>query len=525
MSTTALLLSACTQPGSDSTDQSAKESSASAVDFSVQAPEGFEEYYSQPIDWKVCELEQIDLEMSPELEGLENYECATLTAPMDWLNPESEAIELSIARYLGAEAGSEAPPLFFNLGGPGGASVGLLNTVVEGLFTPQLLDAFQVIALDPRGVGASSPIWCMTDEERDASQAEFVDATSTTWEERAATYAEKKVKLGAQCLERNGDILGFVDSDSAARDFDMARAALGFEKMDYLGLSYGTLLGATYAELFPDHVGHFVLDGALDNSLNFRELYVAQAKGLENSLYHWIETCQAGPDCPLTGDLEAGKQQMIDMLAAIRKNPLPTQDKDRDLNIHLAYTGIIGAMYRTGSYPQLVDAVHQALDGDGSGLLSLSDDFNDRGVDGTYITNSDDAYVAINALDYPAEGTVEEWIEESKMLTEKFPVLGEYFGFSSAGLDAWPVKATVTRHVITAPDAPDILVVGTTNDPATPYVMAEKLNHDLENSVLLTVEGWGHIAYGAGASACVRDTVDGFLLTGELPEVGRVCSE
>lgn len=528
MSATALLLLGCTTSTSDPSDASETsegKSSPTVADLSDQAPAGFEEYYSQPVEWWECEVSQIVPAMAPQPEDLQNYECATLFAPMDWSDPESEEIELSVARYIGGDEGEAAPPLFFNLGGPGGAAVDSVSMVVENILTPQVVDAYQVIALDPRGVGASSPIWCMTDEERDADFARVIDTASMTTDERVALYEEETGKLGAQCLERNGDILGFVDSNSAARDFDMARAALGFETMDYIGFSYGTLLGAIYAELFPEHVGHFVLDGALDPAMNVNEVSAAQLEGMENSLYHWIETCQAGPKCPLSGDLEAGKQQMIDLFAAIQENPLPTQDKSRDLNINLAYTGVVGSLYSTETYPLLTEGVRQALDGDGSTLLFLADFYNDRGPDGSFMSNGNDAFVAVNALDYEPVGTAEDWERESKMLTEKFPILGNDFGFGSAGLDAWPVKAEVTRQKITAPDAPDILVIGTTNDPATPYAMAQNLARDLTNGVLLTVEGWDHTAYSLDASDCVRGAVDRFLLNGELPQDGLVCSE
>ncbi len=492
---------------------------------SASAPAGFEDYYSQVINWQPCEAEQVVLPMTPKPKDLEHYECATLEAPMNWDDPTSKPIELGIARYIGTKSdGSRAgTPLFFNLGGPGGGAVDSLSTVVGNVLTQQVVDSYQVVALDPRGVGTSTPIWCMTDQERDAETYREDEMEGMSDQELIA-FAEKETeRIGNQCLERNGEVLGFVDTDSAVRDFDMARAAMGANQMDYVGFSYGTALGAVYAELFPTHVGRFVLDGPLDTSLNITEVSAIQIEGMEKSLYHWIETCQAGSRCALNGDLESGKQQMIDFFDQVSQEPIQTSDPDRPLNHTLARTAVVGSLYGTDLYPLLTEGVKKAMDGDGSTLLFLADYFNDRDASGTYTSNSADAFIAVNSLDYEMVGTPEEWAAQSELIQKKFPVLGADYGLGPAGMDKWPVEPRVRRTAVTAPDAPEMLVIGTTNDPATPYVMAEAVASDLQNGILITVEGWDHTAYNRGASDCLRGAVDKFLLNGEVPEGGLRC--
>lgn len=486
------------------------------------APAGFESYYSQKIEWRQCTEDEIVHPMLSAPKDMNAYQCATVEAPMNWDDANSESIELGVARHLNRQK-DNAPALFFNLGGPGGGAVDSISAVVENILSGELVQSFQIVALDPRGVGASTPIVCLTDEERDFENEREDDLSALSTEELVAFADQEFADYGNKCLEKNGEVLGYVDSDSATRDFDMMRALLGQEKLDYIGFSYGTVIGAYYAELFPDTVGRLVLDGAVDPALNINELSAAQLEGMENSLYHWIEQCQEGNKCPLSGDLESGKQQMIEFFEDLAEEPLPTGDPERPVNSVLAYTAVIGSLYSTENYGLLQQAMSLAEMGDGTMLLFLADYFNSRGDDGVYIDNSSDAFTAINALDYLPVGTPEEWEIESADLAERFPVLGGDFGFASAGLEAWPVQTRVARHRITAPGVPEILVIGTTNDPATPYSMAQTLAADLESGVLMTVEGWNHTAYSKYADKCVVNAVDRFLLDGTVPDEGTVC--
>lgn len=486
-------------------------------------PDGFESYYSQQVNWRACEAEEITPSLSPRPSDLSAYECGTLKAPLDWEDSKSIPIELGVARYVPGREGAARQPLFFNLGGPGGDAVNSLSSVVNNIFTDNVTNHFQVVALDPRGVGVSTPVQCLTDEERAEEEQESISLDGMSPQERTAWYQTEMSELGNKCLEKSGEILGFVDTHSAAKDFDMARAVLGFEKMDYVGYSYGTLLGLTYADLFPTHVGRFVLDGVMDPAMTANEVSASQLQGMEESLYHWIEYCQAEGKCPLPGDLEGGKQWLIEFINGVEENPIPTGDPDRPLSANLAGTAIIGSLYSTETYPLLKEGLAAGAAGDGSTLLFLADFFNDREADGTYASNSSDAFMAINALDYEPVGTPEDWERDRLDLEARFPVLGKGFGFASAGLDSWPVKSSTPRRPLSAEGAPEMLLVGTTHDPATPYVMAENVNQAIDNTVLLTVEGWNHGAYRRSSPKCVTSIVDTFLINGELPAPGTVC--
>lgn len=522
---TALVLAACT--GGDAGGQSKLEDLGAQAQSGGQtlmpreaAPEGFTDYYQQKVQWRQCEADEIVEQMMPEPEDLENYECTSFVAPLNWDEPDSDPVELVMGRYVAA--GRDAPALFYNLGGPGGAAVQSLSSVVAHQLPEKLARTFQIVGLDPRGVGGSTPVQCYTDEERDAEAEREVDLSDKSGQQKADYYAAEVEKLAEKCQENSGEILGYVDTDSATRDFDLARALLEQDKLNMVGYSYGTLLVATYAQEFPHRAGRLVLDGPVDPTVGGDELAALQLEGMENSLYHWIEYCQAGISCPLDGDLEDGKKQMIDLLAQIEDAPLPTADPDRMLNVSQAVTGVVGSLYREDTYPLLTEVVATAMEGDGSGLQFVADFYRGRQIDGTY-DNGEDAFFAVNALDYEPSGTVDEWEANGIALAEEFPVLGEGYGFGSAGLEQWPYESRKVRSQLAAPQAPPLLIIGTTNDPATPYVMAEGLADQLVTSVLVTVEGWSHGAYTKDADKCVVDVVDAFLLDGVVPVDGLVC--
>ena len=483
-------------------------------------------FYEQDIQWAPCTQDQMVSEGTPAPNDLNKYECALIAAPLNWDELGGEQISLQIARRLsGNEAGSA---LFYNLGGPGGAAVKSLSYVATDLFGQSLVDNFDIVAMDPRGVGASTPVRCLTDEERDkynSEESEPDDANMTPQQivDEITTYTSD---FGNGCLKHSGDLARYIDTVSVAKDFDMARAALGQDTLDYLGYSYGTFLGATYAGLFPDKVGRFVLDGALDPGLNVSEVSELQMRGFEASLTHWIEDCQTSNACPLTGTVDDGVAQMAAFLDRLGTAPLETSDPDRPLTQSLGLTAVIGMMYSTDSYSVLTQAMQQALGGnDGSMLLYLADFLNDRNSDGTYASNSTDAIVAVNSLDYEPVGTIDEWAAKADQLKAELPILGQFAGYPAAGLEVWPIERHASRAPIAATGAPPIVVIGTTNDPATPYVMAQNMAAAFDKSVLVTWDGWAHTAYARTGSSCVAGAVETFLLEGTLPADGLMCSD
>lgn len=494
--------------------------STPTVDGTVQG------FYAQKPDWSQCTADDVTTKGTSAPTDLSPYQCATIVAPLDWDDPSGATTTLRIAVHKAT--GSSQGALFYNLGGPGGAAVNSLAYMVTDNFGTALVKDFDLVALDPRGVGASQQVVCMTDAERDAYNADDsgTDDATETPDQIVAHAQEVMKKIGQGCLDHSGDLAKYVDTVSAAKDFDMARAIMGQDTLNYLGYSYGTFLGATYAGLFPDKVGRFVLDGALDPAMNVNEISDLQMRGFDASLTHWVEDCQASAKCPLTGGTDQGVQQLAAFLERLGTTPLQTQDSKRPLTQSLALTAIVGMMYSTQTYSMLTQAMQQAIgSNDGSMLLFLADYLNDRNDDGTYASNGTDALIAINSLDYEPVGTVQEWAGDAATLQADLPILGPFAGYASAGLDAWPIDRRATRAAIQAKGAPPIVVVGTTHDPATPYVMAQNLAKELSSGVLVTWDGWNHTAYSRSGSKCVAQAVEGYLVDGTVPKDGLTCTD
>ena len=458
-------------------------------------------YYEQELTWEECGS---------------RFECTDVTVPMDYAEPDGETITIAVKRRA---AGDDEPvgSLFVNPGGPGGSGIQLAEAA-QLMFSADLLDGYDIVGFDPRGVGQSSAVDCVSDAELDRIRAEDYETTERGLAALSATAEE----LAAACAENTGDLLAHVDTVSAARDLDVLRHVVGSSRLDFLGYSYGTYLGATYAELFPENVGRVVLDGGLDPSLSSADLVRGQAAGFERALRVYAEDCLAGSSCPLTGDVDTAVAQVQNLLELASHTPLPT-GTDRELTAPLMFSGIIMPLYDDSYWMLLTSALDAAMhEQDGSQLLLLADLAAEREPDGTYATNSTEANIAINCLDHPVEGDLEDWRDLAKELEEISPTFGSALSFGEVTCDAWPHPATAERAPVSAAGADPIVVIGTTGDPATPYEWSERLADQLESGVLVTYEGEGHTAYGR-AGRCITEAVDNFLLRGTLPEDGLVC--
>lgn len=484
-------------------------------------------FFSQTIHWGGCSPEDIS-SSTDQPANMSSYECAHLFAPLDWENPAGEQIELALAVHRSGK--KEAPVLFYNLGGPGGAAVSSIVSQVEDGLGTSLVKNYDIVALDPRGVGASTPVHCLSNEQLDRYNSEgsilpdVPDRADQSPEEIVASMTAELSTIAAGCEKLSGSLYRHIDTVSAAKDFEMVRRILHQEKFDYLGYSYGTFLGATYAQLYPNAVGRMVLDGAVDPAMNLNDISDLQIRGFEESISHWIDGCLAEDECGLKGPKQAATTQLVNFLNDLEDQPMETSDKTRPLTKNLAITAIVGSLYWEGGYDTLSDAMAVALGAeDGSALLFLADYYNDRNDDGTYVKNSTEALIAVNNLDYAPFGTLEEWAQAADQLAKELPVLGPTAGYASAGLNAWPTPHA-TREAIRASGAAPILVIGTTHDPATPYVMAENLAKELDSGVLVTNEGWGHTAYAKDANSCVVGAVESYFLNGTVPAEGTRCA-
>ena len=494
-----LLVAGCVAPKSQVTpDEEA------AAPTSTAAPEGgLEGFYGQDIDW----------------EGCGEFECAVVLAPLDWDDPAAGAIELAIKRQVAT--GDEADrigSLLINPGGPGSSGYDAVERMVPN-FGEELTAAFDVVGFDPRGVGLSSAVDCGDGPTLDDVLTEDVPIENQDDVEAARAQIQA---FGEGCLERTGPLLGEIDTVSSARDMDLLRAVLGDDKLYYAGFSYGTFLGATSAELSPENTGRLLLDGALDPSMSNDDLVIGQAEGFEESLRAFVTWCLDSGSCPLRGSVDDGMKQIDDMVARIEAQPIDAGE-GKVLNGTMAFTGIIVTLYDDTSWRYLSMALQEVLTaGTGSIFLELANLYLNRTSDGQYTSNLMVAFTAINCLDYPTvERDYDEMVTFAEEVEEVAPTFGRDFAMG-VGCEGWPFPAEGERGPIAAVGAPPILVVGTTGDPATPYEWSVALAEQLESGHLLTWEGEGHTAYGR-ANECVIDTVDAYLVRGEVPAEGARC--
>ncbi|WP_338698855.1 alpha/beta hydrolase [Streptomyces sp. Q6] len=491
--------------------------SSNTADASLAAlphatPAELTSYYGQTPKWREC--------------GVPGFECATLKAPLDYDRPSGGDIDLAISRKKATGPGKRLGSLLVNPGGPGGSAIGYLQSYAGIGYPEQVRARYDMVAVDPRGVARSAPVTCLDGKQMDAYTQTDVTPDDTR-EQKALGAAFEKFATGCETSDATSKrVLPHVSTIEAARDMDLVRAAIGDEKLNYVGASYGTFLGATYAGLYPDRVGRLVLDGAMDPSLDARELNRQQTAGFETAFQSFAKDCVGRSDCPLgTGTPDQAGERLKALFTALDKTPLAAGDPDgRKLGEALATTGVIAAMYDEGAWPQLREALTAAIkEKDGAGLLALSDSYYERDPDGTY-TNLMFANAAVNCLDQPPSFTTPQEVEAALPSFEKAsPVFGAGLAWSALNCAHWPVKPTGEAHRITADGAAPIVVVGTTRDPATPYPWAESLADQLSSGHLLTYEGDGHTAYGRG-SDCIDSAIDTYLLDGTPPKDGKRCS-
>lgn len=471
---------------------------------SVEA--GLAPYYSQVLKWKKCE---------------DTFQCATAKAPMDWSNPSGAEIELALIRATAPR--EPMGSILVNPGGPGGSGYDFVRDSLDYAVSARLQSNYDIVGFDPRGVNHSSAVACYDDPaEMDAFLFDIPEDVgpvgSDSWLDAGEAMNKK---FGEACLEHTGELLGFVDTVSAARDLDLLRAILGDKKLNYLGYSYGTFLGATYAELFPQNTGRLVFDGAMDPATTDYEVTETQAVGFEKSLRAYIADCQTGTTCPFTGTVDDGMAKVRGLLDRLDVSPLRASD-GRLLGSSAMFHAIILPLYNQSNWPYLTDVFSEAFAGYADYPFQIADIYYGRNADGTYLDNSTEAFVAINCLDYISTSTRETLHAEAASLAAAAPVFGPQMSYGGTSCDEWPFEAKRVREPIAAKGSAPIIVIGTTGDPATPYAWSVNLAEQLENGHLVTYNGEGHTAYNK-SNSCVNDAVDDYFVKGTVPEKDPNC--
>lgn len=468
-----------------------------------QAPEGLEEFYSQELTWDDCG----------------EARCADVTVPVDYDDPSGDTTSVSTVYYAAEGDGTRA--LFVNPGGPGGSAVDYARVMATS-FGDDVRSEYAVVGVDPRGVGRSNPIDCVSDEAFDTYTSGDPDPTTP---EEIETFRETTETFGRGCVEKSGELAGHVSTEEAARDMDVVRAVIGQEQMNWFGASYGTQLGATYATLFPETVGAMVLDGAVDPAQDAFDSSRGQATGFQRALDAYIASCVKLESCPLGQDPDEAVQRLVDLLDGLEDEPLPT-GSDRELTKGEAFYGVAVTLYDKSTWVVLSQALTAANRGSGAELLRLRDAYFSRAPDGSYPSNIGEVISAITCLDNADRPSVEDVEEQLPSFEEASPVFGPTLAWSAFGCTDWPLPAEHPQIEIDAAGADPIVVIGTTRDPATPYENARKLADQLGDGVgvLLTREGDGHTAYSSG-NECIVDAVDTYLLDGTPPDDGFTCEE
>jgi pimeloyl-ACP methyl ester carboxylesterase len=475
------------------------------IDTSISAE--VKPFYEQSITWLSC--------------ASGKAVCGEFKVPVDWSKPDGQTLKLSVA-YRAADNAKPLGSIIFNPGGPGSSATSWLLDSAEQIGTAELRKHFNLVGFDPRGVGDSQPsIKCLDAKGTDELLYGDTGLELGSPADISETRRSMKVFIDS-CIAGSGPGLGFIDTVSAAKDMDVLRALMGDSKLNYLGFSYGTYLGATYAALFADRVGRMVLDGAIDPTISDEQQSVFQLAGFDQALRNYLADCLGSSDCPFSGTVEKALSKIKALLLAIEKNPLPTSD-GRELTIWGAITGLIMPLYSQSYWPALSQGFAEALAGDGSTLIQLADAYNDRDEKGEYLSNLMEANFAINCADSRAPSDQRSMIEQNARMLKASPTLGRYWAWGALGCEQWPYPVSEKPKTWSALTANPILVVGTTGDPATPYSQAVSLaSKVLGNARLLTFFGEGHTAYGK-ESRCVNNAVDSYLIRNVVPTEDPNC--
>ena len=489
------------------------------------APQGLESFYSQTIDWKDCSNETT------------TFQCGTVTVPLDYDHPDGQTITIALKKLPASDGNAEHGSLFLNPGGPGGSGVAMMQ-VMAPMLTEETRGAYDIIGFDPRGVGQSTPITCWTNDEIKQHLANPSDDAGPTDPLKGVTYknvaAQNKIDRGtanaARCAQHSQvpELLDHVGTRDVARDLDILRATNSNTKLNYLGISYGTRIGAIYADLFPGHVGRVVLDSAVDPSKREIDSITETVAFKEGVLREYVEHCQAQDGCPLTGSTDEAVAQLAAFVDGLDKNPLTAPDSDATINTQDATAIIQQHAVAQPNWDALTAMLTPAMTNhDGTLMVKAKQNSSDLSPETTVEevvsqANEQIMLAAVICNDNPDAGsTASDWDAQTAAEKKSYP----FFGGTSSAMDAycrgWGHQGKTPPQETRAKGSDPILVVGITGDVQTLYSWAQSLAGQLDNGHLFTIKGYGH---GGAIGSCATATTIGFLVNGTVPAEGATCT-
>ena len=455
------------------------------------------------------------LGLSTDLLDKLSFECAGIAVPRDYAHPSGPTFQLTLLRIHDSDNHALTGSLLLNPGGPGASGIELALGLASQL-SDDILKHFDLVGFDPRGVGNSTPVKCISDSVKDRVTASSPDIRTAAGFARAKSNA---AELASACQKKYGSALADYNTVATARDMDLIRQAVGDQKLNYLGFSYGTELGAQYIHLFPDKVRVAVLDGAVDPLTSDITAFANQLEGFEGAFDQFADWCGRHNPCNTLGN---PREVVYQLTAKARKSPIrSTAPGDpRKASAALALTGVLQALYSKSEWPALGQALIDAKQNDAGGLVKLADQYNER-FGGQY-ANAIDANAAISCNDSKPGPTDAMIRATTASWVQRFPMFGLWSAASLFQCQNWQPRRTIPP-LPTAPSAAHtVLVIGNKHDPATPYKGAQDLTKTLGNAELLTWDGEGHTSYLQGSS-CIDDYVDKYLVDGTLPPPNKTC--
>jgi pimeloyl-ACP methyl ester carboxylesterase len=506
--TAALAFSACStgSPGGQASGSPSPTSPgiSKAVNPAGAPPVTLAGYDSQKLQWQPCNR---------------GFQCARMWVPFDYRRPGWRRFSLPVIKLPASNPSQRIGSLVVNPGGPGGSGI-QYALQARSQVSPAVRARFDVVGFDPRGVGASSPaLTCLSGPQLDR----YFSTNDNPDNAAQLSQVVSQSKAFAQgCQQHSGPLLPYVGTASAARDMDVLRAVLGDAKLTYLGKSYGTYLGAWYAQLFPSHVRALVLDGAVNPGESAISMNAVQAQGFQVALRSFAANCLRQSSCPLGhgGAVSTAIGRLQGLLNRAGRKPLASSISGQPGNEPLLLNGVAASLYNKSYWPYLRSGLTAAFSGDGTLMVELGDLLVERSPNGHY-SNLTAANTAVNCVDRPWPRSLAVWQSAAAAAAKSAPQFGAPIMWGSLPCAYWPVKGPAVPP-LRAAGAPPILVVGTTRDPATPFRDAQALAHTLQSGVLLAWNGDGHTAYREGSS-CVDTAVDQYLISLKPPRSGTLC--